>query len=101
MIKLYTLGGRKGRNLLEKLQELKLDFTLINNIEQICKASIDSLPALEAEEQIFNYDQALNYLEAVSIDSDSIPVVEDFVDETNLVENVSTKKTRSKNYLDP
>lgn len=61
-VKLYTTHCPKCKILEERLNEKKVKFEVIDNMEELQKMNFKSVPNLEIDGKIYNYLEAIKYL---------------------------------------
>ena len=61
-VKLYTTHCPKCKILEERLNEKKVKYEVIDNIEELQKMNFKSVPNLEIDGKIYNYLDSIRYL---------------------------------------
>jgi glutaredoxin len=61
-VKLYTTHCPKCKILEERLNEKKVKFEVIDNMEELQKMNFKSVPNLEIDGKIYNYLESIKYL---------------------------------------
>ena len=61
-VKLYTTHCPKCKILEERLNEKKVKYDVIDNIEELQKMNFKSVPNLEIDGKIYNYLDSIRYL---------------------------------------
>ena len=61
-VKLYTTHCPKCKILEERLNEKKIKYEVIDNIEELQKMNFKSVPNLEIDGKIYNYLDSIRYL---------------------------------------
>ena len=61
MIKLYSTGCPRCKVLKEKLDEAKITYTLIDDVDEMLKLGLRSAPALEADGKLMDFVEAIRY----------------------------------------
>lgn len=61
-VKLYTTHCPKCKILEERLNEKKVKYEVIDNIEELQKMNFKSVPNLEIDGKIYNYLDSIKYL---------------------------------------
>ena len=64
-VKLYTTHCPKCKILEERLNEKKIKYEIIDNIEELQKMNFKSVPNLEIDGKIYNYLESIKYLNKV------------------------------------
>lgn len=64
-ITLYTIGCPKCKVLEIKLNQKKLNYETINDIDIIKEKGITSLPVLEVDDKRYNFSDAIRFLNSV------------------------------------
>lgn len=64
-ITLYTIGCPKCKVLEIKLNQKKLNYETINDIDIIKEKGITSLPVLEVDDKRYNFSDAVRFLNGV------------------------------------
>lgn len=64
-VKLYTTHCPKCKILEERLNEKKIKYEIIDNIEELQKMNFKSVPNLEIDGKIYNYLDSIKYLNKV------------------------------------
>lgn len=61
-VKLYTTHCPKCKILEERLNEKKIKFDIIDNVEELQKMNFKTVPNLDIDGKIYNYLDAIKYL---------------------------------------
>lgn len=61
-VKLYTTHCPKCKILEERLNEKKIKFEIIDNVEELQKMNFKTVPNLDIDGKIYNYLDAIKYL---------------------------------------
>lgn len=61
-VKLYTTHCPKCKILEERLNEKKIKYEIVDNIEELQKMNFKSVPNLEIDGKIYNYLESIKYL---------------------------------------
>lgn len=64
-VKLYTTHCPKCKILEERLNEKKIKYEIVDNIEELQKMNFKSVPNLEIDGKIYNYLDSIKYLNKV------------------------------------
>ena len=64
-VKLYTTHCPKCKILEERLNEKKIKYETVDNIEELQKMNFKSVPNLEIDGKIYNYLESIKYLNKV------------------------------------
>ena len=64
-VKLYTTHCPKCKILEERLNEKKVKYEVIDNIEELQKMNFKSVPNLEIDGKIYNYLDSIRYLNKI------------------------------------
>lgn len=69
MINLYSTGCPKCKILEMKLNQKKIVYSEINNVEAIRQKNILSVPVLEVDGQLLNFADAVNFVNSYQEDA--------------------------------
>lgn len=63
MIKLYTTGCPRCGVLKKKLDETKIAYTVIDDVDEMLKLGLRSAPALEVDGKLMGFAEAIRYVD--------------------------------------
>ena len=64
MIKLYSTGCPRCGVLKKKLDEAKITYTLIDDVDEMLKLGLRSAPALEADGKLMDFAEAIRFVDS-------------------------------------